>query len=252
MVSGKFARSGICSSRGSRSRRVAGGGRHVGRPVRRALECRTQSERRRAAVRGELGAGGMYRAAPSARRHRPLPAAGRGGGRCRAHHADQAGAGVFHRGWPTVAGRTPATRSALEATDRGRPVRREEELAELRQRRDLSLQMGGPAQIQRQHEHGKLTARERIGLLADEGSFREFGMLSGAGTYEDGKLVSFTPKGEVTGLPKSQRPSRRCLGRRLHGARGRSHARLRWPGARAERGAASVAMPRALRAAARR
>lgn len=79
-------------------------------------------------------------------------------------------------------------------------MRREEELAELRQRRDLSLQMGGPAQIQRQHEHGKLTARERIGLLADEGSFREFGMLSGAGTYEDGKLVSFTPKGEVTGF----------------------------------------------------
>jgi acetyl-CoA carboxylase carboxyltransferase component len=79
-------------------------------------------------------------------------------------------------------------------------VRREEELAELRQRRDLALRMGGAAQIQRQHEHGKLTARERIGLLADEGGFREFGMLSGTGTYEDGKLVSFTPKGEVTGF----------------------------------------------------
>lgn len=79
-------------------------------------------------------------------------------------------------------------------------MRREQELAELEQRRDLAGRMGGPAQIQRQHEHGKLTARERIGLLAEPGSFREFGLLSGAGTYEDGKLVSFTPKGEVTGF----------------------------------------------------
>lgn len=79
-------------------------------------------------------------------------------------------------------------------------MRRESELAELRRRRGLALRMGGPAQIRRQHEHGKLTARERIAALADEGSFREFGMLSGTGTYEDGKLASFTPTAEVTGF----------------------------------------------------
>lgn len=77
---------------------------------------------------------------------------------------------------------------------------REDELAELERRRELAAAMGGPAQVARQHENGKLTARERIGLLADHGSFREFGQLSGAGTYEDGKLVAFTPKGEVTGF----------------------------------------------------
>jgi methylmalonyl-CoA decarboxylase subunit alpha len=82
----------------------------------------------------------------------------------------------------------------------GGPVPRDEELAELARRRDLALQMGGPEQVARQHEHGKLTARERIGLLADAGSFREFGGLSGSATYADGELVAFTPRGEVTGF----------------------------------------------------
>jgi methylmalonyl-CoA decarboxylase subunit alpha len=82
----------------------------------------------------------------------------------------------------------------------GGTVPREEELAELARRRDLALQMGGAEQVARQHEHGKLTARERISLLADEGSFREFGGLAGSATYADGKLAAFTPKGEVTGF----------------------------------------------------
>jgi acetyl-CoA carboxylase carboxyltransferase component len=79
-------------------------------------------------------------------------------------------------------------------------VLREEELAELERRRELALQMGGADQVARQHEHGKLTARERIELLADKGSFREFGGLSGSGSYENGKLAGFTPRGEVTGF----------------------------------------------------
>ena len=33
--------------------------------------------------------------------------------------------------------------------------------------------MGGDAQIAKQHESGKLTARERINLLFDQGTFRE-------------------------------------------------------------------------------
>ena len=77
---------------------------------------------------------------------------------------------------------------------------REEELAELQRRRVLAMQMGGAEQIRRQHDHGKLTARERITRLADKDSFREFGMLAGSGIYEDGQLVSFTPKGEVNGF----------------------------------------------------
>ncbi len=76
----------------------------------------------------------------------------------------------------------------------------ERELAELRRRQELALAMGGADAIKRQHEAGKRTARERIDLLADPGSFREFGMLAGAGTYDGDELVTFTPKGEVHGM----------------------------------------------------
>jgi len=36
---------------------------------------------------------------------------------------------------------------------------------------------GGPEKIQKQHDSGKLTARERIDLLFDEGTFSEFGLF---------------------------------------------------------------------------
>jgi methylmalonyl-CoA decarboxylase subunit alpha len=47
----------------------------------------------------------------------------------------------------------------------------------LRERRDKALLGGGLKRIEKQHERGKLTARERIDLLLDEGSFEEFDML---------------------------------------------------------------------------
>ncbi len=72
-------------------------------------------------------------------------------------------------------------------------------LDELRTREELARRMGGPEGIQRQRQRGKLLVRERIGLLADEGSFREFGMLIGQATYADGRLADFTPKGHVDG-----------------------------------------------------
>ena len=46
-------------------------------------------------------------------------------------------------------------------------------LEELRRRREASQLGGGPEAIKRQHEKGKLTARERIDLLVDPGSFTE-------------------------------------------------------------------------------
>ncbi len=46
-------------------------------------------------------------------------------------------------------------------------------LEELRRRREQALQGGGEAAVARQHERGKLTARERIALLLDDGSFTE-------------------------------------------------------------------------------
>mgnify|MGYP003627395451 CR=1 FL=1 len=50
-------------------------------------------------------------------------------------------------------------------------------LAELEARRAVARQGGGAARIAAQHGKGKLTARERIELLLDEGSFEEFDMF---------------------------------------------------------------------------
>lgn len=51
-------------------------------------------------------------------------------------------------------------------------------LQALRERRARALAMGGPDRIARHHESGRLTARERIALLVDEGSWRELGLLA--------------------------------------------------------------------------
>ena len=47
----------------------------------------------------------------------------------------------------------------------------------LRSKQARALAGGGEERIRLQHEKGKLTARERIELLLDEGSFEEIGML---------------------------------------------------------------------------
>jgi propionyl-CoA carboxylase beta chain len=47
----------------------------------------------------------------------------------------------------------------------------------LRLKRHEAMQGGGPVRIESQHKKGKLTARERLHFLLDEGSFQEIGML---------------------------------------------------------------------------
>ena len=54
-------------------------------------------------------------------------------------------------------------------------MNREERLAELRRRRERSLEGGGPARVAKIHAKGCLTARERVELLLDSGSFSEIG-----------------------------------------------------------------------------
>ena len=44
-------------------------------------------------------------------------------------------------------------------------------------KKEKALQGGGLDRIAKQHEQGKLTARERLHFLLDEGSFEEIGML---------------------------------------------------------------------------
>src|SRR4051812_4773823 len=46
-------------------------------------------------------------------------------------------------------------------------------LDDLHRRQALAEQGGGPARVAQQHKKGKLTARERLDLLLDEGSFLE-------------------------------------------------------------------------------
>lgn len=48
---------------------------------------------------------------------------------------------------------------------------------QLQSLRDEALKLGGDARIAAQHKKGKLTARERLDLLLDKGSFQEIGMF---------------------------------------------------------------------------
>src|SRR5262245_28347372 len=53
----------------------------------------------------------------------------------------------------------------------------EDRLAGLRRRMEEARQGGGAERVRRQHEAGKLTARERVDLLCDAGSFVELDAL---------------------------------------------------------------------------
>jgi propionyl-CoA carboxylase beta chain len=73
-------------------------------------------------------------------------------------------------------------------------------LEALEARRDTARQGGGEARIAAQHAKGKLTARERIELLLDEGSFEEFDMFVAHRCTDFGMEESRPPgDGVVTG-----------------------------------------------------
>jgi acetyl-CoA carboxylase carboxyltransferase component len=76
------------------------------------------------------------------------------------------------------------------------------EADDLARRRAFADALGGPEAIERHHAQGRLTVRERIAGLVDEGSFQEVGKLTGKGTYEGGKLVKVVPAPYVMGLGK--------------------------------------------------
>jgi acetyl-CoA carboxylase carboxyltransferase component len=74
------------------------------------------------------------------------------------------------------------------------------EVEEIERRREVARQMGGEERIRRQHERGKLTARERIDRLLDPGSFEEIGVLADhTSQREEMKGVSAAADGVVTG-----------------------------------------------------
>ena len=62
--------------------------------------------------------------------------------------------------------------------------------------------------VVRQRSRGKLTCRERIDLLLDEGSFREVGSVAGFASYDEaGTITGFTPANSVGGWGKIDRRS---------------------------------------------
>ena len=57
--------------------------------------------------------------------------------------------------------------------------------------------------VVRQRSRGKLTCRERIDALLDEGTFREVGSIAGFASYDDdGAITAFTPANHVGGWGK--------------------------------------------------
>lgn len=72
-------------------------------------------------------------------------------------------------------------------------------LETLERLRGKILLAGDPAKIEWQHQKGKLTARERIGLLLDEGSFEEFDMLKVGRGGALGGDRTYSGDGVITG-----------------------------------------------------
>ena len=76
-------------------------------------------------------------------------------------------------------------------------------LQTLREMRSRAVLGGGTKRIEQQHARGKLTARERLALLLDEGSFQEFGALATHQVSDFGlDKQRFPGDGIVTGFGK--------------------------------------------------
>jgi propionyl-CoA carboxylase beta chain len=70
-------------------------------------------------------------------------------------------------------------------------------IEELRKKKAVASLGGGLKNIERQHEAGRLTARERIACLLDPSTFEEMNMLAALpddsiqGLYGDGVVVGY-------------------------------------------------------------
>ncbi|MBC7884194.1 MAG: acyl-CoA carboxylase subunit beta [Saprospiraceae bacterium] len=75
-----------------------------------------------------------------------------------------------------------------------------DKIQRLQDYKSKALLGGGKERINKQHEKGKLTARERIDLLLDRGSFEEIGMLKEHRSFDfDMEKQQFPGDGVVTG-----------------------------------------------------
>ena len=76
----------------------------------------------------------------------------------------------------------------------------EDRIEELREKRAEALKGGGEERIERQHEKGKMTARERVDYFLDDGTFEEFDQFRTHRTHTFGmEEKQFYGDGVVTG-----------------------------------------------------
>ncbi len=74
------------------------------------------------------------------------------------------------------------------------------ELDELAERKRIAREMGGAERVARQHAGGRLTVRERVDQLLDDGTFFELGSIAGKATYDaHGNMTDFLPANGVFG-----------------------------------------------------
>jgi acetyl-CoA carboxylase carboxyltransferase component len=100
---------------------------------------------------------------------------------------------------------TPSTSSVLETRVDATSARFEANMrfladmvSQVRNEEEKIREGGGPKAIESQHSKGRLTARERINLLVDAGSFFEIGSFAAFGMYEE--WGGAPAAGVITGL----------------------------------------------------
>jgi len=77
----------------------------------------------------------------------------------------------------------------------------QESIKDLERRKREAQEMGGAVRVRRQHEQGKLTAREWVALLLDPGTFQEYGLLATAAVHRAEMAGRNTPAdGVITGF----------------------------------------------------
>lgn len=77
----------------------------------------------------------------------------------------------------------------------------EQEVKEIERRRYLAQQQGGKEGIAKQHARGRMTIRERIDVLLDDGTFQEHGRATASPVYdENDELIEYVPANYVVGF----------------------------------------------------
>ena len=76
----------------------------------------------------------------------------------------------------------------------------QKELDELRRRESFADKLGGADKVKRQQDGGRYTVRERVILMADEGTFHESGKIAGMAEYDaNNELSKLTPSNFIFG-----------------------------------------------------